>query len=212
VTYAPNIIQDSNGIWHLKGEQLWDTTILPVCLEHIKEGDTVIDAGAWIGGHAMAYSEKVGEYGMVHAFEPNERAFECLVRNLEKTKQAYPCFNALGDEDKMVAISSKTGWQDSGFVGDGNEVRMVQLDNFKLSPNFIKIDVEGCELKVLKGASKTIEKYRPIIVLEINREALERQGTTPHQVLEWFDGGIYDLQEIGDCTNPDIYNMMSVPR
>ncbi len=220
MTDAPAIKQNANGVWMLEGEQLWDSDILPVCLEHIKEGDTVIDAGAWIGGHTMTYAEKVGENGLVIAFEPNPYADECLRKNCILTKGRVFCEGkALGDKDCIVSLSVKKGWYDSGYVGEDGEIvsiRMVPLDDyydeFQISPNFIKIDVEGCELKVLKGAAKTIEKHRPTMVIEINKPALERQGDHSRDIFNWLSDNRYALNPIEAYTNQDVYNILAIPR
>ncbi len=212
MTDAPAIKQNANGIWMLDGEQLWDSDILPVCLDHIKEGDTVIDAGAWIGGHAMAYAKKVGKTGWVHAFEPNRLAYECLQKNVDNLRVLRHNV-VLGDEERMVPFSAKKSWYDSGHVGDDqllNEVWQTRLDPFNISPNFIKIDVEGCELKVLTGATKTIEKHRPKMMIELNQSALERQGNTPQQVVEWLHEHDYAYEAIDDHTN-DVYNILALP-
>ncbi len=211
---TPAIKQNANGIWMLEGEQLWDSDILPVCLEHIKEGDRVIDAGAWIGGHTMAYAKKVGITGHVYSFEPNPLAFDCLVRNVFNAKCGIHCFlTALGDEGRRVSFSGKIGWLDSAYIGEDQKVGeadMKMLDDYQITPNFIKIDVEGCELKVLRGAAKTIEKYRPKMVIEINRPALERQRDTREQVFDWLHEHDYTYQSI-DNYMADVYNILATP-
>src|SRR5262249_37578392 len=79
----------TNDIWVLEGDQIsnWveqegrldhDQNFLPGILEHIKPGDTVIDVGAFIGDHTVAYAAKAKK---VIAFEPNPLAFECLKYN-----------------------------------------------------------------------------------------------------------------------------------
>ncbi len=213
---TPEIKQNANGVWMLEGEQLWDTDLLPIILEHIKEGDTVIDAGAWIGGHTMPYAKKVGGYGKIVAVEPNPHAFECLKRNTEQFPNV-DCLNiALGDAGRCVPFSSKRGWYDSGYVGDDQKltsVQMLPLDSYDIAPNFIKIDVEGCELKVLKGAEKTIEKSRPKMVVEINKSALQRQGSTSNEVLDWLEQHEYTWRIIEDTTlGASIFNILCTPK
>ncbi len=215
MTDAPAIKQNANGVWHLEGEQLWDSDILPVCLEHIKEGDTVIDAGAWIGGHTMSYSKKVGVTGKVHAFEPNPSAFECLKRNTEQFESYVTCDQvALGDKLKSVVLLTDKGWYDSGYIVEcldaPSYIMMSPLDDYNIAPNFIKIDVEGCELKVLKGAEKTIEKHKPVMCIEVNKPALERQGNTREQVFDWLYGHDYVYQTIGNYMG-DVYNILALP-
>ncbi len=217
MTDAPEIKQNANGVYFLDGEQLWDSDILPVCLEHIKEGDTVIDAGAWIGGHTIAYAKKVGESGEVVAFEPNNAAYNCLVLNAGIKFQNVLCLNiALGDRGGSVGLEKKIGWYDSTHVveGGGLEAVMDRVDNYDLKPNFIKIDVEGCELKVLKGAAKTIEKFRPKMVIEVNEPALQRQGTTRSEILFWMGYNGYETTIIEQDTTLDslIYNVLCIPR
>ncbi len=215
MTDAPEIKQNANGVWHLDGEQLWDSDLLPIILEHINPGDTVIDAGAWIGGHAMAYAKKVGHAGAIWAFEPNPYAFTCLNRNMERFINVRCDKIALGDFYGTVAFSVKRGWGDSGHVGDDqwtDDVNMRPLDHYDTTPNFIKMDVEGCELKVLKGAAKTIEKHRPVMVIEINQPALERQGNTPQEVVLWLGRNNYGMNMIEECTGQNIYNLLCIPR
>ncbi len=216
MTDAPVIKQNANGIWMLEGEQLWDTTILPVCLEHIKEGDTVIDAGAWIGGHTMAYAKKVGVNGRVIAFEPNPYASTCLERNTKQFPNVEHIRNAVGDISNVVWLSAQQGWYDSGYIGEDEKIAdvvMNPIDKFGIAPNFIKIDVEGCELKALKGASKTIEKFKPKMVIEINEPALQRQGNTPQEVWAWLVEHRYGVDSIEQVTHDSpIYNVIAIPR
>jgi FkbM family methyltransferase len=216
MTDAPEIKQNSNGIWMLEGEQLWDSDILPVCLEHINPGDTVIDAGAWIGGHTMAYAKKVGVNGRVIAFEPNSFAYDCMVLNTNQFQNVERREVALGDKIQPAWISAKRGWYDSGFISeelDGSLVGMFPVDHYDFASNFIKIDVEGCELKVLNGAVKTIEKFKPKMVIEVNAPALQRQGNTPQEVWAWLVEHRYRVDSIEQVTHDaPIYNVIAIPR
>ena len=193
-------------IKRLEGEQTeQDPNLLPIILDHINPGDTVIDCGAWIGGHTMAYLGKVGIHGCVFAFEPNFFAYECLTAN---APQAFTCNVALGDKNQLVHFTTNEGWYDSGHVGGiAPVVQMRRLDDYQLAPNFIKIDVEGCEYKVLVGAARTIIKHRPKMVIEINPEALKRQGSSPHHIFDWIQDNGYSWQTIGLID--EIYNIIT---
>lgn len=217
MTDSSQIKQNANGVFMLEGEQLWDSDILSVCLEHIKEGDTVIDAGAWIGGHTMAYANKVGIRGMVYSFEPNPYAFQCLLKNTHQFPNVLSFQLLLGDERGIATFSAKKGWYDSGYMGDNHkiaDVPMETLDFANIAPNFIKIDVEGCELKVLKGAAKTIEKFRSVMMIEINHAALKRQGDNASAIHAWLWKNKYGYQIIEkDFTlYTEVFNILCTPK
>jgi FkbM family methyltransferase len=165
-----------------------DAYALPIILEHIKEGDWVVDAGAFIGDHTIAYIRAVGSSGKVIAFEPNPVAYECLVHNCPDAT----AFNVgLGDkrEELKLAIDNNAGASHIG--GDGQAIKVITLDSMPFKRlDFIKMDVEGFELMALNGARKTIETHKPTMWIEINAGALGRQGATPEPIFEM-------LKEIG---------------
>ena len=222
---SPKIKVLSTGVWVLEEDQIsaWveqegrldhDQNLLPHILKHISEGDTVVDAGAFIGDHTVAYFKAVGDMGMVHAFEPNAITFECLVHNVSPDVICH--WNALGDTIGKVPISGNNGNSGGCYIGEHMKVcdaRMVPLDKFRIAPDFIKIDVEGSELKLLKGAERTIMKCRPKMVIEINLEALKRQGATPGDIFKWLDEHGYDrtvIQENCSFVSP-LYDILCLP-
>ena len=151
----------------------------------------------------------------VIAFEPNPDAFTCLNRNTTKFLNVRCDKIALGNFYGAVALLVEKGWGDSGFIKEDLETtnaNMRPLDHYDIAPNFIKIDVEGCELKVLKGAAKTIEKSRPKMVIEINRPALQRQGNTPQEIFDWIRnhgyGSGWDIIEKDATLSTDIFNII----
>ena len=79
-------------------------------------------------------------------------------------------------------------------------VKLVTLDSevneLGLVPSVIKIDVEGWEWEVLKGARKTLEQHRPCLFLSLHPPALMRLGASPHAVLSWLEGFRYGWQII----------------
>ena len=221
-----------NDIWVLHGDQIseWveqegrldhDQNLLPGILKHIKNGDTVVDAGAFIGDHTIAYSNAVGKHGLVLAYEPNPIAFQCLKHNVENMPTWYNVIyhnNALGDEPGRIPLSGNNGNAGGCYIGDHMKVAdvpMLPLDRHlgETHVNFIKIDVEGYELKVLKGAEKTISRCRPKMVIEINSAALARQSTNPGAVLTWLENHDYTysiMQENCGFTDP-LFDILCLP-
>jgi FkbM family methyltransferase len=159
-----------------------DQNALPLILEHIKAGDWVVDGGAFIGDHTTAYKGKVGDLGMVFAFEPNKEAFECLVHNCP----SVDCLDmGLSDRDS-VGLLEKNRNAGASIVGLlGEHIQLIDLDYLDLPRlDFLKLDVEGFETKALRGAEQTILKCRPKMWIEVNRGCLERQGSSVRELME----------------------------
>jgi len=82
--------------------------------------------------------------------------------------------------------------QDSSEHG---AIETAPLDQWKLPRlAFMKVDVEGFELRLLKGAEETINRCRPVMYIEINRGALERAGTSPEEVKAWLVAHNYRIE------------------
>lgn len=147
--------------------------------KYVPRGSTVIDAGANIGDHTVTYSKWVGSDGWVMAFEPNPIAYECLLHNTERLDNVVPITAGLSDKTSTVSVASDANVGASYLVEDGTEINTSPLDFYEFKKvSFIKIDVEGYEARVLKGARVTIAKYRPVMLIEVNCSALHRAGSS----------------------------------
>jgi len=143
------------------------------------QGDTVIEVGANYGSHTLPLSQIVGESGTVIAFEPQRVVFQTLCANMAlNSVQNVHCFqNAVSSKKTELYIPAIDYDKEGNFGGismqkEGTEeVKVVKLDSFISikSLSLIKIDVEGMELNVLKGARKTIQKFQPILYVENDR-------------------------------------------
>lgn len=153
--------------------------------KYIPKCGVVIDCGAMIGDHTATYADWVDLCGRVYAFEPNPEAHKCLLKNTEKMPQVTAFLIGLSDMNGTsgIEISPNAG---ASFLydGDGPKIRTMPLDEFQLTPDFIKIDVEGCEPKVLRGAADTISRSRPVMLIEVNAGALERAGSSRDKLLK----------------------------
>jgi FkbM family methyltransferase len=177
----------------------YDTATLLLYRNIIKPGDTVFDIGANIGIHTVFMSQQVGSAGSVHAFEP----VDFLARRLVGHLHLNGCENvkltkaAVGDTEKTI-----TFWQvDENEARLGNssamannivrglaakgaakevKVPQVALDNYIKDLNgvvkLIKLDVEGYELAVLRGAKKLLDEHKPILIMEFMPKRLEDLG------------------------------------
>lgn len=173
-----------------------DQNMLPLLNPYIHKGFTVIDVGGYIGDHTQYYVDRVGREGKVFAFEPNPPAFECLKFNMSKYFNVA-CFNmGASDSNHTISIAQDANVGASHAI-EGDDVKCITIDSLKLqSCDFIKMDCEGMELRALEGAKETIAKHRPTMLLEINRGALKRQGTSAKELFGWLSSHGYTYRNI----------------
>lgn len=167
------------GKWAIEAGRLdHDQNMLPLLKPYIPDGGIVVDAGAFIGDHTVFYARCVGDRGHVHAFEPNADAFACLHYNTSGLPVTQ--YNAgLGAEPSLQGISRSNNAGASHLI-DGNGCRIIDLDSLHLDRlDFFKLDVEGFEVMALRGAKDTIARCKPVMLIEVNTAALQRQGYTP---------------------------------
>jgi FkbM family methyltransferase len=183
--------------WVIQSGQLsHDTNMLPLLNQYIKKGDTVIDVGGYIGDHTKYYVDRVGREGSVYAFEPNLPAFECLQYNMRKYPNVGLFNKGLSDKKHSISIAQSDNVGASHAI-EGNDVECITLDSIKLKQcHFIKMDCEGMELKALQGSKETITKFKPVMLLEINRGALIKQGTSAEEIFLWLTAYGYSFRNI----------------
>jgi len=150
--------------------------------QYIPEGGTVIDCGTSIGDHTVTYSSWVGPEGQVIGFEANPDVYECACLNLAIYPWCKIYNEGLGEAYGVAGISLNDNVGASYLTQNGREVKITPLDAYidqVTRCDFIKVDIEGCELKFLKGDVNFISKYKPAILMEINDGALKLQDATP---------------------------------
>lgn len=150
----------------------------------IQEGQVVIDVGANIGAYTLFFAQKVGLKGSVHAFEPQRLVYQTLCANMaiNSITNAF-CHNAaLGSTRGVITVPEIAPWNIYNFGGmalgthqEGTCVPLFQLEDLNLTTcHFIKIDVEGMELDVLKGGKNLLQTCRPVLYVENDREEKSR--------------------------------------
>lgn len=178
--------------WILEQRKLdVDGSAHEVAKRFIKPGDIVVDAGACLGDHTKVYLDAVGRSGRVFAFEPNLRAFECLVHNCPHASVFHLALGVraglgritMGDEN---ADPPHTNLGAARVVlNDYGPVYVMPLDALFLQHlNFFKLDVEGMEYDALVGAEHTIRRCRPVVMAEINPRLLMLRGSSPNAVID----------------------------
>lgn len=149
----------------------------------IEPGSIVVEVGANIGTHTISLAKSVGSEGRVIAIEPQRVIFQYLCANVSlnglMNVETYNC--GCGCESGTLLVppinySAETRQNFGGVslkpTGDGETVQILRLDDLigeKRRVSLVKIDVEGMEAEVLKGAIATIQESRPILYVENDR-------------------------------------------
>ena len=132
------------------------------CVDKNKKFNHILDIGAWVGTWSMAMNKFCGR---VVAFEPDSLHYECLVKNVSDDIETHQL--AVGSEEKLISLSEDNFTQSKRIIGEGS-IPMITIDSMKLDDvDLIKIDVEGYEMEVLKGAVNTLENVSYLII-ELN--------------------------------------------
>jgi FkbM family methyltransferase len=149
----------------------WEPHVLVQFSKHVRRGSTALDVGAHIGSHTVPLAHLVGGKGMVYAFEPVKKVYRELVQNLELNKigNAKALRYAIGARNEVIEMNPVAVFDGRTSVGKGGDrAELRTLDGFGFcNVSLIKIDVEGYEAEVLRGAEETIRRWRPAIILEI---------------------------------------------
>lgn len=139
----------------------------------IKSNDTIVEVGAYLGNHTIYFSKIIGcKY--IHSFEPTEESFKVLQKNIQLNNMAnvslynYPVASKIAHMNVTERDTNNPGANQYNFSDKGIETVTIDSMNFE-NVNFIKIDAEGMEVDVLKGAIETIKKFKPIIMIEIEK-------------------------------------------
>lgn len=196
-------------------DHVWEpqTTKLMIILSSLIQAKHIIIAGAYFGEQAIPLAKKMEKWGgIVHAFEPNELQFEFLKRNIEKNNIR----NIISINKALWDISFEKVY----FEGDdayaslqNREVGIFSTETITIedyssemdieSIDLIVLDIEGSELRVLKGAEKflSMNKERsPIIIFEIHRKYVDWTNGLFHtdiiKFLSKFEYEIYAIRDI----------------
>ncbi|MDF1756308.1 MAG: FkbM family methyltransferase [Verrucomicrobiales bacterium] len=197
-----------------------------------------LDVGGCFGWYTSLFSQIVGESGAVHVFEPVPDNRECLQQTLElnNCKNVAVHNFALGN-----SCSSETIYvPDRGVSGSlrvpkgarkvrSFEVKVRTLDDFSLTDtisrvDFIKADIEGAELMFIQGGIDVLNRFRPILLLEVQAHSTRTFGYEPRDlfllmksldyVAHWVDQS-GDLVCCDDVTSEGVslpdYNFVFIP-
>jgi FkbM family methyltransferase len=139
--------------------------------KHVRAWTTAVDVGAHVGYWTWDLAQK---FETVYAFEATPANYECLVRNISPFDNVIARNVAVGDAPGRCGIhhdKGRLGNSGSNYIqpsADG-AIEIIALDDMEIPAcDLLKIDVEGYELKVLCGAKRLIDAYRPVVTMEVS--------------------------------------------
>ena len=162
------------------------TSILNYIKQFKSELNNVIDVGSHVGFWSKEFTEL---FKHVYAFEPMNEVRECYIKNIVKDNYTlYPY--GLGSVEKKVKIQYEPNESGNTFITpSGNrEIEVYPLDRFQFNKiDYIKIDAEGYEIEVCKGALKLIERDKPFIHIEMKKKVMNKVGLTQNTIYDFFE-------------------------
>lgn len=180
----------------------------------LQKGDVFFDVGANIGLYTLLAAKAVGETGRVFSFEPVNKTFSRLKENVD-FNEFVNCrlFNlAISDKNgKNKIITSREGYDafnsmaipSVGGFFNKEDIETITLTSFCNEHNidkidFLKVDVEGWEVHVIKGAKEVLEKFSPTIMIEFTDKNLINAGQSAKDLFNLLTSQGYKLNKIND--------------
>jgi FkbM family methyltransferase len=199
-----------SGAWQ---PEIWDS-ISP----DLREGSVFLDVGAHIGYFSMKAAIKVGKTGHVLAFEPNPETLKLLRENVKANQAGNVIVEAVACTDREQVLTlyaaarintgaSSLARQNAAisveeaprpYVVRGRPIDDVVRELNLARVDAMKIDVEGAEVSVLRGASATLRRFHPKVVVEVVAQQLASFQTTPEEVASVFrEAGYHRSKPVG---------------
>lgn len=195
-----------------------------------------INVGANVGIFTVLLANLLNTDRKVLAVEPTPWAFEYLTRNVNRNKleNKVVFYNGLCvDKKGKYTLNVIRGMEEFSSLGKSTfqsifnkpieeiEVEGETIDNLVINNNFshiicpgtIVIDVEGAEMKVLKGAKSIIGQFKPIIILEVHGDLLEKQNSSSKEVINFLLNEGYSVCNLagGKIKHPFTGNVIAKP-
>ena len=192
----------------------------------VRPGDTVLDIGANIGAHTLPLAKLTGENGRVFAFEPTSYAFVKLQTNLNLnpklsgTVKAFQMMLVSEAHPETMPARICSSWpltpvsglhpKHCGQFMSTEGASVSSLDSFlegqaAVKISFIKLDVDGFELQVLKGGSKMLLRDRPVILMELSPYLMDEYHQSFEEMISLLAGMDYVFKDVdsGKTYAPD---------
>ncbi|MEK7076860.1 MAG: FkbM family methyltransferase [Patescibacteria group bacterium] len=224
--------------WELFFRGYYEKWVIDVMKKLIPQGGVAVDAGANIGTHALIMAKLAGSGGRVLAFDPDPKSIERLTRNIALNNLTNTKVFGLGLFDKpgtLKLFSYSDEMSDQGTASfyklpklqereTRAEVKTLDevLENEQVGRlDLVKIDTRGSDFPIIKGAAKSIDRFRPCMIFEYNRDNWSNSGSEWKDARDFFDSRNYVLYVVSpkgvfvldkETDGKTSYNILAMPK
>ena len=197
--------------------------------ENLRRGEVFLDVGAHVGLWSAFAANIVGKLGAVYAFEPSSTVYQQLERHAIVNPPMIPMKCGVGSQDEESTFFGQGPAASGSFVEtvtkinerhhpdvpiSPTRVTVRALDSLvrelAVTPNLIKVDVEGFELEVLRGGVELIRKTKPIWIIEVHPPQLKLSGGSEEALKDFLIGRGYSIKTINQNLN-SIHTILARP-
>lgn len=176
----------------------------------VSKDNIVFDVGTNVGETFLNFAKLTGEEGFVYGFEPDEKNYKNVQKNISLNDFANIHVFNLGVSDKKETLKlyqvdeHNLGMNRVLQEGEASEdldftvMQTTTLDDIVKENNIptidlIKIDIEGYEMHALRGAKKILEEFKPPLFIEVGYTRLIKNGTSPNEMFKFLEGFGYTI-------------------
>ena len=194
-----------------KREDMFEIQVINSILE---KGQTVLDIGANIGFYTGIFSDIVGPGGRVHAFEPDVLNYSHLSRTFDGKNNVVLRQKAVSEKTETLKIyTSKLLNVDHRTYPieqyeSSYDIEAVSIDDYvagSFKIDFIKMDIQGNEVKALRGIKKTLDACKPVILTEFWPSGLKQAGDSANDFLSLVQSYSYQIYQLNNGTISDFH-------
>ena len=200
--------RNSMGLTIFKNHEPHETSLVK---KKVKKGDVVLDIGANIGYFTLIFAKLVGEEGKVFSFEPDPTNFALLKKNIKINgyKNIIPIQKAVSNKTSKIKLHlSKSNYANHTIYDKKHnhksiDVNVIKLDDYfntyKGKIDFVKIDTEGVEEKVIKGMPNILNKNKNLKILsEFWVHGMDQAGIKPENFLKSLIKHNFEMYKVNE--------------